>query len=346
MSLSRPARFPLLKLPYLCSKCVLHNLDEFLIIYFATISDRTRRIVRSSNYPLKTIDVGLREIGRITIKYELGNNDNKLWYFMHDKYAYGSKISLRKNSQALRTSRHFDSRGHYLESYTTGDELDSLKMGIEFMIDVFGCTVRQVFVHGDKISDLSGLGIRTVKELFISDPGPDNITDLKYLLETIKVTDRYVFHAPIPANFYCDPRIFKCRKLFFGCRSSADWVTFEVLCQFDVPQLNFSYHRFSVEDVVFYVNHWFNSENRKLEYLHIAFNNPISLEDFKIDHLNPMPFCEKRRSRRALHEPWWKTDMSNGKDILRQDGLLATLYAYSSSIFFYVWHKRFPDVVE
>ncbi|CAL2031533.1 unnamed protein product [Caenorhabditis brenneri] len=219
-------------------------------------------------------------------------------------------------------------------------------MGIEFMIEVFGCKIGYLIIAGDKISDVFGLGINSVEELFMNDPGPVNITDLKCLLENIKVTDTYGFHAPIPASFYCDPQIFKCRKLVFGWRYLAAWVTFDILCQFDVPQLTFWSHRFSVKDIGSYITHWFNSENRKFEYVQFGFNNSFSLEDFKIDHLNPMPFCEKRRSRWSLHEKWEKTDMSKGKDILRQDGLLATLHAYPSSILFYVWHKRFPDAAE
>ncbi|CAL2031552.1 unnamed protein product [Caenorhabditis brenneri] len=340
MSLSRPVKFPLLKLPWLCMKCVLHNSDEFILIYFATISNRTRRIVRSSNYPLKEIDVypnGSKQIG-------LGHQ--KYWQFTCHMYEDGVSLVLQRNYLPLRTRQNFEFwMGPYLQSCTTGDTPNALKMGIEFMIDVFGCTVRYICVAGNELSELFGLGISSAKVLRIDGHEPVNLTDLKYLLENVKVTEKYVIYAQIPKAFYCEPQTFKCQQLFFFGEHSADWVTLELLCLFDVSQLNFSYHRFSVENIITYVTQWFNSENRKLEYLHIDFNKPISLEDFKIDHLNPMPFCEKRRSRRALHKSWPQTDMSKGKDILRQDGLLATLYAYPSSIFFYVWHKRFSDAI-
>ncbi|CAL2031534.1 unnamed protein product [Caenorhabditis brenneri] len=342
MSLSRPVEFPLLKLPWLCMKCVFHNSDELDLIYFATISNRTRKIVQHSKFPLKVIDIHLNAFKQIS------SGDQKAWRLTRHWYEGGVPLVLQRNSQPLPTSRHFDScRGHHLQTSTTGDKVDALKMAIEFIIDVFGCTIGQVIVDGNKLSDLIGLGISSAKQLRMKDAEPVNITDLKFLLENIKVTDEYVFSAPIPANFSCDPQIFKCRKMYFGFSSSADWVTSEMLCQFDVAQLHFSDHRFSFADIVSYINYWFNSENRKLEYLHIAFNNRISLEDLKIDHLNPMPFCEKRRNRCPLNESWWgKTDMSSGKDIFRQDGLLATLHAFPTSIIFYIWHKRFPDAVE
>ncbi|CAL2031472.1 unnamed protein product [Caenorhabditis brenneri] len=342
MSLSRPAKFPLLKLPWLCIKCVIHNSNEFDLIFFATISNRTRRIVKISKYPLKEIIVSPSS-GNLIVISDLVIKKKNVWHFLHDNYAYNGNLVLQLGSHPLRTSRDFE---YYLRSYTAGDKLDALKMGIDFMIDVFGCTIKRIIVDGDKLSELFGLGITSVKELFIFDDKPVNITDLKNLLETIKVTHSYEFYAPIPANFSCDPQIFKCRKLNFAYKKSADWVTLELLCQLDVPQLAFWHHRFSKEDIVSYATHWFNSENRKLEYVRFQFNNPISLEDFEIDHLNPIPFCEKRRNRCPFAGGWKDRDMSSGMDIIRKDGLLATLYVESKSIIFYIWHKRFPDSVQ
>ncbi|CAL2031545.1 unnamed protein product [Caenorhabditis brenneri] len=346
MSLSRPASFPLLKLPWLCIKCVVHNSDEQILIYFATISNRARRIVQHSKYPLKEFDVYPSGCSKIHIKDQLGKTENdKTWYFLYNKNAHGVPLVLKRNSQPLPTSSHFDfSRGHYLRSHTADVKLDALKMFIEFMIDVFGCTIGRVFVDGDKLSD--GLVISSVKTLYIREPGPVNSTDLKILLENIKVTHSYVFQVPIPANFSCDPQVFKCRILLFACNHSADWVTLELLCQFDVSQLVFSYQRFSFEDIVSYVTHWFNSENRKLEYVQFKFRNLIFSEDFEIAHLNPMPFCEKRRNKCPFVGRWKGTDMSSGIDILRKDGLLATFYVNSTSVIFYVWHKRFQDAVQ
>ncbi|CAL2031475.1 unnamed protein product [Caenorhabditis brenneri] len=341
MPLSRPATFPLLKLPWLCIKCVLHNSDLVDLIYFASLSNRTRRIVKSSNYPLKEIDIFPNSSCR-----RICMGDRRTWHFKHDKYRYGVPLVLERNSVPFRACRGFNpDGGHYLHSYTTGDELDALKMGIDFMIDLFGCKIGYLIIAGDKLSDFFGLGISTVKELFIKYPGPVDMTDLNYLLETVNVTDRYVFNVRISGDFYCDPRFFKCRKLYFGGEHSADWVTLELLCQFDVPQLTFFSHQFSVKDIVSYLTYWFNSENRKLEYLYVSCNNPVSLEYFKIDHLNPMTFCEKRRNRWTLNKSLNKTDMSSGKDILRQDGLLATFFVESKSVLFYIWHKRFPDAV-
>ncbi|CAL2048042.1 unnamed protein product [Caenorhabditis brenneri] len=317
MSLSRPAIFPLLKLPWLSIKCVLQHWDEFVLIYFATVSNRTRRIVQYSDYPLKEIDVHLNGSKRI-------------------------RIGDQKSCECFDTCR-----GHYLESYTAGEELDALKNGVDFMIDVFGCTIRQVLVDGQTISKPLELGITSVSVLFISGAEPVFLADLKHLLENIKVTDEYVFFAQVSNDFHCDPQIFKSPKLSFSHINSADWVTLEILCQFDVPKLNFSHHRFTSQDIVSYITHWFNSENKKLEYLFVIFTGKVSRRDFNINHLNPMQFCEKRRSRCPLKgaEPWETTDMSLGMDILRKDGLLATFHVTSNSIFFYIWHKRFPDPV-
>ncbi|CAL2031469.1 unnamed protein product [Caenorhabditis brenneri] len=345
MSLSRPARFPLLKLPWLCIKCILYNSDLFDIIFFVSLSNRTRRLVKSLNYPLKEIEVSLSRDRKIRIgdtledaKYE------KTLHFTQSKYAFG--IPHWKASCFLDSSHSDFWGGHYLESYTVRDTLDALKTAISFFIDEFECTIRNVIVDGDKLSELMGLGISSVKELIIRGRKPVKIANLNYILEHTKVTDKYVFDAPIPKDFSCDPQIFKCRRLSFWHSNATDWVTLEFLCQLDLPELYFLHHRFSVEDVVSFITYWFNSENRKLEYLYVNFKNPVSLWDFKIEHLNPMQFCEKRRNKCLFVNGWAKIDMSSGKDILRQDGLLATFYVDFTSVIFHVWHKRFPDAVQ
>ncbi|CAL2031466.1 unnamed protein product [Caenorhabditis brenneri] len=350
MSLSRPVKFPLLKLPWLCIRCVIRNSDEFILICFATISNRTRRIVKASK-PLKEIDVHLSWDRSIRMGETMGySTDCKVWCFKNGNCPYVGKFVLQMNSQPFHTRQYIDRWGcHFLESYTAGDTSNALRMGIDFMTEVFGCTIRQILVDENMLPKLVGLGISSVEELFISntmsDPGPVNITDLKYLLETIKVTDSYVFYAPIPANFSCDPKIFNCRRINFACEHSADWVTLEFLCQLDVSYLTVRYVRLSKEDIVSYITHWFNSENRNLEYVQLELYNPVSLENFNIEHLNPMPYDEKRRNRCPLDEGWIE-DMSSGMDILRQDGLLATFYVDFTSVIFYVWHKRFPDAVQ
>ncbi|CAL2031729.1 unnamed protein product [Caenorhabditis brenneri] len=253
------------------------------------------------------------------------------------KIRIGDTLEDPKNEKTL----------HFMhKSYTARNTLDALKTVMSFLIDVFGCTIIHVIVNGDKLSELMKLGISSVKELIIRGIKPVKLTNLRYLLENTKVTDKYVFDVPIREDFYCDPQIFKCRRLSFWHSNAANWVTLEFLCQLDLPELYFLHHRFSVEDVVSYITYWFNSENRKLEYLYVNFKNPVSLGDFKIEHLNPMPFCEKQRNKCLFVNGWAKIDMSSGKDILRQDGLLATLYINFTSVIFHVWHKRFPDAVQ
>ncbi|EGT34989.1 hypothetical protein CAEBREN_07950 [Caenorhabditis brenneri] len=235
--------------------------------------------------------------------------------------------------------------GHFVNSST----VDGIDIAHETQVIQSGALLNELFDRAQEKANCIKAGrncISSVKELHIRKSQPVNIKDLKYLLENIKVTDEYVFCAPIPVNFSydCDPQIFKCRKLDFGYKNSADWVTLELLCQFDVPQLTFWVQRFSVKDIVSYATHWFNSENSKLEFAKFKFINP-TLENFTIDHLNPMPFCEKRRNRCPFVEEWKDTDMSSGVDILRKDGLLATFYVDPTWVIFYIWHKRFPDDV-
>ncbi|CAL2031457.1 unnamed protein product [Caenorhabditis brenneri] len=125
MSLSRPVQFPLLKLPWLCIKDVVKSWDIFDLIFFAAISKKTRRIVKSLRIPLNGIRILLSDRNWIAL-------DKKLYKIWHFRKEGGSK--------QFYTSRANDA----LETYTNGNEVTALKMVMEFLNEVFKCSVERV----------------------------------------------------------------------------------------------------------------------------------------------------------------------------------------------------------
>ncbi|CAL2031711.1 unnamed protein product [Caenorhabditis brenneri] len=67
MSLSRPAKFPLLKLPFLCIDCVIKSWDILDIIFFALFSKRTRQIVKHLKIALNRIEISLSDLTYIKL---------------------------------------------------------------------------------------------------------------------------------------------------------------------------------------------------------------------------------------------------------------------------------------
>ncbi|CAL2031436.1 unnamed protein product [Caenorhabditis brenneri] len=146
MSLSRPVRFSLLKLPFLCIGSVIKNWDIYDIIFFAAISHKTRQIVKHLEIPLNGIKIFVSERTWI----DLGSSSTK-WYLMPEsELCLGFRsgpfyqnlrkdpLVLQKNAIPLYTGR----ANGVLISYTHGNT--ALGMAMEFLNEIFNCLPRLV----------------------------------------------------------------------------------------------------------------------------------------------------------------------------------------------------------
>ncbi|CAL2041793.1 unnamed protein product [Caenorhabditis brenneri] len=314
MSLSRPAKFPLLKLPFLCIECVIKNWrDIFDTISFALISKRTRRIVKLLKIPLTGIEIFVSEQKMIKLGCLY-----KIWSFkmtrLESLFLRKYPIVLQDNAIPLLTRR----TDYSLESYTHGTEVTALKMAMEFLNEVFKCSVENVDIKD--IDFPESFGVNSTVNLFVQYVTPN--PKMMLLLENLKVTGTCIFFGGNNAGteFFCDPKLFKCKKLVF---SSSAWVTREILLQFEVSQLKFTECSFSDEDIAAFVTKWFYSDCRTFEYLYVLLQDrQISREAFQ--DLSPLPFSE--RNRVLPSETFIDVDFSKGLEIVRHDGAPGLLY--------------------
>ncbi|CAL2031512.1 unnamed protein product [Caenorhabditis brenneri] len=346
MSLSRPATFPLLKLPFLCFEAVVKSWDIFDIIFFALNSKRTRQVMRNLNIPLIRIEVYLENYKHIML-----GNSKKNWVFKNERetrtrfeeqYQDFSEYSLvlQKNAIPLYTRRTNDA----LKSYTYGNTMNALRMAMEFLNEVFNCSIETVNIYEDNFPLSGNIGVKSTENMCIntrsSQPfGYAQSKKLSLLLENLEVTDTCDFWMRnIERDFYVNPKLLKCRKLVFGARSAV-WVTREILMKFEVPQLRFYYCPFSVEDILSFITNWFHSDNKELKYLLIYIQSTqFSLEKFQTEDLNPLPFSG--RTRIPPIETYTVFDFSVGLEIVRHDGLVATIYVNNEVFLFHIWHSQ------
>ncbi|CAL2031508.1 unnamed protein product [Caenorhabditis brenneri] len=341
MSLSRPVKFPLLKLPWLCIKEVVKSWDMFDIIFFALISQKTRRIVKLLNFSLKRIKIYLTgrkwiELGSVFRKWNFRKESEPKSFFEALKNLKKNPLVLQKNAIPLYTCRTDDS----LESFCKDDETTALKMAMEFLTEVFKCSVETVHIDPDSFPESGDIGVKSAVNLSVNLPFKyAQGQKLSLLLENLGVTGTCTFGLySIENGFYGEPKLFKCKELMFFPGSAA-WVTREILLQFDVPQFTFLDCPFSVEDILSFVTNWFHSDNKKLERLYIAFQcEKFSSVTFRTAELNPVPFRERNRAPPSVH--FRGIDFSKGLEIVRHDGLQATIHATGRAFLFYIWHDR------
>ncbi|CAL2031480.1 unnamed protein product [Caenorhabditis brenneri] len=352
MFLSRPARFPLLKLPWLCIESVIKNWNVVDLIFFALISKKTRQIVKSFRIPLSGIQIFVLDTTWISLC-----GSSKIWDFskpsLDSSFYHNSRntpLLLQNNPIRLYTRK----MGYGLETYTNENEITALKMAMEFLNEVFKCTIETVTSDNfDNFPESGDIGVKSTVNLYINVNPTDNMCinqtssqsfgyaqsqKLSLLLENLEVTGTCDFCLESTDNdFYVDPKLFKCKKLVFSFNAAA-WVTRETLLQFEVPQLKFEYCPFSVEDILSFVTHWFHSDNKTLEYLYIGFRWPVSLDEFQTSELKLVPFSE--RNRVPLSESFRGIDFSKGLEIVRHDGLEATIHLTRGLFVFYIWHNQ------
>ncbi|CAL2031451.1 unnamed protein product [Caenorhabditis brenneri] len=340
MSLSRPARFPLLKLPWLCIKDVVKSWDIFDIIFFALTSKKTRQIVKSFKIPLNEIEIFVLEQKWI----KLGSSF-KTWYFKSTgleslSEQYSRKVPLVPGKNTIPWYTRITDRS--LNSYTNGNEVTALKIAMEFLNEVFKCSVKTVSIEDSDFPE--SFGVKSTVNFFVQYQNPQLFgharnQKLNSLLENLEVTGTCHFWMRDTENvLYCDPKLFKCKKLMFFS-GSGGWVTREILMQFEVAQLNFYSCPFSAEDILSFVTNWFHSYNKKLEYLYIPFQlRNLSLETFRTAELNPLPFSE--RNRVPTSQSFTKIDFSEGLEIVREDDSQATIHVKEGYFLFYVWNNQ------
>ncbi|CAL2031454.1 unnamed protein product [Caenorhabditis brenneri] len=350
MSLSRPARFPLLKLPFLCIECVVKSWNVFDIIYFALTSTRARQIVKHLKIPLNRIEICLSgrawiELDDTFRKWHFRNEREKTSTFDKHKNLRKYPLVLQENAEPLYTSEMDCS----LVSYTGRNEATAVKLAMEFLNEVFKCSVKAVHIHGSYFPESGDIGVRFTVHLYILNSSESPSLDyaqgqkLNLLLKNLEVTDTCTFSMRNTENgFYCDPKLLKCQNVVFWSDSAA-WVTREILMQFEVPRLRFFQWAFSVKDLSLFIANWFHSDNKTFEHLYIQFQNgQVSLEEFQTEELNPVPFSGETRIplSRSDFIIFKGVDYFKGLEIVRHDGLAATIHANGITFLFHVWHNQ------
>ncbi|CAL2031484.1 unnamed protein product [Caenorhabditis brenneri] len=338
MSLSRPVKFPLLRLPFLCMESIIKNWKIVDIVLFALISKRARQIVKHLKIPLNRIEISLSdhryiELGIWLRKWGFWNESR--WESHSEWYKYRTKrypLVLQKNAIPVHTSKFND----FLDSYSDENAFIVLKMAMEFLNEVFKCSVETVRVQDDHFPESGEIGVKSTVNLYINGNrsqsfGHAQSQKLSLLLENLDVTGTCNFWMDsTETDFYVDPKLFKCKKLEFGIGSAA-WVTREILLQFEVAHLVFSDCSFSVEDILSFVTNWFHSDNKKLEYLKIInFRTQFSLDDFRTTAF----------SWRNLPSTSGDIYFPERLEIVRHDGSIGIIDARGVHVEFSVWKKK------
>ncbi|CAL2031443.1 unnamed protein product [Caenorhabditis brenneri] len=336
--MSRSATFSFLKLPFLCHECVIKSWDIFDIMFFALTSKRTRQIVKHLKIPLNGVRISVRVLKWIEF-------DSKIWKITRtqSQSLLEDNTDLRKYCLVLRNIEiplYIRRTNDGIVSYTDVNEVTALKLLMEFLNEMFKFSVETVWTDDGNLPKSGDIGVKsTVNLIFGYARGYAQSQRLNLLLENLDVTGTCKFlMTSTEKDFYVDPNLFNCKKLVFSSGSAA-WVTRDILLQFEVPRLSFIGCWFFEEDIAAFITQWFHSDNKKLEYLYISLKSgDYSLERFPTTELNPIPFSDGTRV--PLTMSFTGIDFSKGLEVVRHDGLSASIHVKGKALLFYVWHNQ------
>ncbi|EGT60467.1 hypothetical protein CAEBREN_07862 [Caenorhabditis brenneri] len=293
--------FPLLRLPYLCIETVILNLECLEILTFSYISKRSHRLVKLFKSPVTSIRLYLDEEG-ICLSLEP----------MEEHW------NLRPLNEKV-----FE----YINFYTS----------------LFRCSVDCLEINGDYLpEDNIDFGFNKLQTLLIY--GKKEITNdkLRYLIEHFEVTDTFIIDIPISNTFYCDPELFQAKEIWFH-GTSAGWITGGILSFLsqleNIQRIMFHLPQFNIKDVISVIADWFLGRKLSFKSIIIVFKIPVHPEDLENEYLKPMPFEPERRPAGLVTMTGDEIDLSDGLDIVRGDGELATIDTDGQKFLFHVWSE-------
>ncbi|KAF1750234.1 hypothetical protein GCK72_016781 [Caenorhabditis remanei] len=330
--------FPLLKLPFLAIQNVIQSLETPDKFDFSTCSQKCRRLVKCTRHPYTGIDIIVgRGRSYSSVILRAGDRTCYDWYCRGQEY---SRMRVRKDRRTVGDMTIvFRKKPDKME--TGGLMVEKLKVLYKYISDLFNVPIL-TYKYGNtpnvKLLPMA-LGIKKCEQMIITavNDYTNNIPHLRYIIEEVEVSKKlYIGYYPIYSNFQMESTRFSMDILHLN---TAAYITRDVFLNMDCSVIEMRRASLSSDDILEFINQWFNSENTRFERLHIESDNlktPLDLNGF-----NPKPWNSSVRGQ--YYDERKQMNFSSGLDIIRSDGLLATVkQSEAEAIEFVVWKNRFP----
>ncbi|EFO90654.1 hypothetical protein CRE_08058 [Caenorhabditis remanei] len=219
-----------------------------------------------------------------------------------------------------------------------------------YILDLIRTSLQYLQLDLNVIDDLEG---------FITEPCMKSVSGLKILSETVTseklsvffnnienpVEDVYI-HSKVEGEVSTNLNFFRSDRLIFY---ETSWITREHLSGFNGKMLYVFNPTLDIELIIDFIRHWRNGNNTKFVALKMSrVPQELMNRDRFISEFDAKPWDPKRREKCYVYDKEITdkhdvvTDLSEGFDFERHDGLLATILVSPPAVLkFFVWHKRF-----
>lgn len=231
-----------------------------------------------------------------------------------------------------------------LGTYTSADMNQALQKGIEYVQLLFRRPIDIAYIEvnsNQKARLPHHFGIKTCSTLVFFGDVEMRDSDLQETLENVMATKSVYIQIPV-SNKCIDPKLIKSKEVFFT--RNHNWVNKDHLLDFTCPRISFAMGKNSLrpDDVNAFVHRWFHSDDTSFEMILVRMIEYEQSSNFS--EYQPMEWCKTRRAQFYEYMDRSAVNLSEGYDIQRSDGLLATVFFKMPLFFFCVWHDRFPEL--
>ncbi|KAF1750243.1 hypothetical protein GCK72_016790 [Caenorhabditis remanei] len=335
--------FPLLKLPFIPLELILLNANLAELTHFSMISKKSYRLVNSLRIPyLNCLDLHVTKEST-QIKFKAGKVCIGGWHFLN----YTGGDDDEEDTLIDRFIGNCEMKIFILEdriySLTRHDVKISVRAGCEYLMDLFKVNVYRGYLYPDDVPMTRQPYFYPFKKIdliyIVGKKAMKNEDFKKALNDTIAQLELLV-SIPVNINFRFNQFQIEAKYLKF-CKH-AFWIRSKQFLNFDLNYIRLQECMLIPIDCQLFVLRWFYSDNTTFETLLLSLLNTPEITDF--DELEPVPFDAERRQFGFKFNFSTYIDCTHGFDIIRHDGLLATILIQGFYFVFHVWHDRFPDV--
>ncbi|CAL2032932.1 unnamed protein product [Caenorhabditis brenneri] len=335
--------FPLFKLPFLCIECTLLHFHVFDLITFSFVTKKCKYIVKLLKaHRWKKVNI-YKSRNEIAIKFlHDGNEWDCGWYFnlSGNREFFSRAIGfLPANSDWINSNTY---------SFLSEDPHESAAGAIEYLTNCFNCPIREcrLFLEDLPVQHRGSFFPFMIQceVFFLSNDTVLGNKEITEILENLTVRGGIVIRTPLNESF--DSSLLKSERISFKT-NGAQSVTRSILFgleQNEILVFNCVYSKIRAEDFVDFFDRWYNSNDNKFKNLLLKWTD--GREPFNMDLLNAYKIHEYDSQRRApafgvLQR--FRKKCEDGMDIMRKDGLWATILNTEQCLYFHVWLQPFED---
>ncbi|CAL2051232.1 unnamed protein product [Caenorhabditis brenneri] len=334
--MSLPPTFPLLRLPFLAANQVLLNFDVGDIIHFSSLSKRITRILKTMRLPMKSVGLQICK-GGTQISMMLNSEEVQHWFIDCLRFAHKCEetpVTMHFRDTGIKS---FSKNGS-IYSYAEKNNREYVRYAIELITDVFRSSITSVDLFTDETPESRRPlldGVTKCEYLNISGKTALEVDELRSILQNCSFR-KLRFSIPMPHYFTLPLENWDRLDYFANVNYYSAWITGETLMALRADCIFIHQCRLTMSDCQQFMERWLNSTNDSFSMLLIHWTKGIP-EAMSYNNLG-FQLQDLPKARNHLYRnSMFKYNVTGGKDMVRADGVVATVHIRPKFFFFGVW---------